>query len=356
MKPELNSLKAGIQKLLASPGYAPLRVSEIIAALKIPANERGKVRRILDGLVNEGSILRVRKDRLALPSRLKSVIGRLQMHEKGFGFVVPNPPSQGDNPLPHIFIAAGDTSTAMHGDTVEVKLQADRQPSRRQDKRNRFALHSKKSEGLRGRIVRVILRAHPTLIGTLHRGIHAHFVTPDEPRIGHRIHIHLSGNPLRAKTGDRVVVKLLPWIHRNLPPEGILQEVLGRADDPRLDLHVIIKKFKFRTDFPDDVLAQVETIPEAISGAERVRRMDFTQEVIVTIDPDDARDHDDALSLHRLPHGNWRLGVHIADVSHYVRPGSALDREARERGNSIYLPDHVIPMLPPPPFQWHLLA
>jgi ribonuclease R len=338
MKHELNTLKSRIQNLLSAPDYHPMRVSEVVSILKIPPAERGQVRRAIDRLIQEGIIVRVRKDRLVLPSTADLVTGRIQMHEKGFGFVIPEAPSPSNPPVSDIFISAEDTWVAMHGDRVVVRLNV----SPRRKDRSR----SDQTEKPYGRVIRILERANPTIIGTLKRSQHFYHIVPDDPRIGRDIYVDIRGSGLKPKPDDRVVVKMSPWENRHVSPEGKLIEIIGPANDPSLDLIVIVKKFRFRVEFPDDVLSELETISDEVPGAEAEGRLDLRNEVVLTIDPDDARDYDDALSLKPMANGHWSLGVHIADVSHYVKPGSSLDAEARERGNSVYLPDRVIPMLP----------
>jgi ribonuclease R len=346
MKTPPNQLIEQIKKLLASPNYRPLRVSEIISTLKIPQNERSEVRRILDRLQHQGIIVRVRKDRLVLPSEANLITGRIEMNERGFGFLIPKikdpsvPESSAD-----IFIAPEDTGTAMHGDTVVARLHST--PSRFSHSHKRRIQGQEKP---RGQVIQILDKANPTIIGVLQRGPQFHYVVPDDPRIGRDIYVNLSRSAhdptLSPKVGERVVVKLDPWENRHVNPEGTISEIIGKADDPRLDILVIIKKYKLRVEFPETVLSQAELIPEKLTDEDRAHRLDLTQEICTTIDPEDARDHDDALTLKRSSQGHWTVGVHIADVSHYVKIGSPLDREARERGNSVYFPDRVIPMLP----------
>ncbi len=338
----MDNLQDRIQHLLASPSYRPIRMSEIVSSLKIPVEGRKHVRQVLDRLLQEGVIVRIRKDRIVLPSQADLITGRLQMHERGFGFVSPENFPGSKTSLPDIFIAAEDTGVAMHGDRVVVRIHETGLTSRK-----RSSSSTTSPPKICGRVIRVLERANSTMIGILQRSQYFHYVIPDDPRLTRDIYVNLSHFPLKARVGDRVVVKLLAWENRHVNPEGILIEIIGRSDDPSLDIFVIVKKFRFRMDFPKEVLVQADTIKEEISDAERKRRIDFTKERIVTIDPEDARDYDDALSLKHLNHGRWLIGVHIADVSHYVHTGSLLDREAYERGNSIYLPDRVIPMLPP---------
>lgn len=318
-----------------------MRMSEVISLLKIHSKERRNVRRVIDHLLQKGIIVRVRKDRLVLPSEADLVTGHIQMTEKGFGFLIP------ESSLPHppstdIFISAEDTWVAMHGDRVVVRIH---EPSP-QKKASRIKQRSQRDQPS-GRVIRILERANPTLVGVLQRSQHFYYVVPDDPRINRDIYMNLNKSSLKPKIGDRLVVKLNAWENRHINPEGTILEIIGRADDPSLDIIAIVKKFRLRTDFPEEVISEADQLDISISDSEWERRVDFTSEIVATIDPDDARDYDDALSLKRLDNGRWMLGVHIADVSHYIKPGSSLDHEARERGNSVYLPDRVIPMLPP---------
>ncbi len=321
-----------------------MRVSELISALKVQPSERGQIRRILDHLIQEGVIVRIRKDRLVLPSEADLVTGLIQMNPRGFGFVTPESSTHADPSVGDIFIPAEDTSVAMHGDRVVIRIHTALKNKNRDSSNSRGVTSKSKCCG---QVIRILERANSILIGTLQKSRQFYYVAPDDPRIARDIYVHLNQSHLKPKNGDRVVVKLIAWENRHINPEGVIQEILGRSDDPKIDIPVIIKKFRFRTDFPKEVLEQTENIDEHISSSERQQRMDFSQDLVVTIDPENAQDHDDAVSLKQLPSGHWLLGVHIADVSHYIKPGTPLDREARERGNSVYLPDRVIPMLPP---------
>jgi ribonuclease R len=197
-------------------------------------------------------------------------------------------------------------------------------------------------------VIRILERAHDTIVGTLQRSRNFYYVVPDDPRFVHDIYVG-STKDRRSQTaatvGDKVVVRLDAWESRHVNPEGEIIEVLGPATAPGIDMLSIIRKFHLPTEFPKDVLDQAQRIPDKINPRQIEGREDLRKEFIVTIDPDDARDFDDAIQVEKSKSG-WRLGVHIADVAAYVEPGSALDREARRRGNSVYLPDRVIPMLP----------
>lgn len=337
-----NDLKDKIQQVLADPHYRPSRQSELLKLLKVPSHQQGEVRRILSQLINEGKVVCVRKDRLVLPSEADLVTGRLVMNERGFGFVIPEEKTAGGA---DVYIAAENVGVAMHKDTVVCRLIRGRRDS---DKPGR-PLQGKLGQKLEGRIIRILKRNNETIVGTLQKTNLFHFVVPDEPRIIQDIYVKMPEGrkkKLGANIGDKVVVQLEPWTSRHVNPEGRIIEVLGRPDDPHIDIICIIRKFRLPAEFPPEVLAEAEALEEEVSAAEVRNRLDLTREVVFTIDPEDARDFDDAISIRHRKEGGWHIGVHIADVSHYVRPGSALDREARLRGNSVYLPDRVLPMLP----------
>jgi ribonuclease R len=329
-------IRQKVLNLLASPSYRPLRRHELAQALKLADNERTQFRRVLAELLRKGEVVRVRKERFVLPAEADLVAGRLEMNERGFGFVIPETDAAGNPTAPaDIYIAADNVGVAMHGDRVVARLN---RGSVRRDRRGK-----PQPEKLEGRIIRILERANDTLVGTLQKPKYFFIVIPDDPRIVNDIYV--KPHP-KAKVGDKVVVKLQPWESRHVNPEGDIVEVLGHGSAPGVDMLAIIRKHRLPQTFPTDVLRDVERMPENPTEEETRGRLDLRGQFIVTIDPDDARDHDDAVSVEARPDGSWRLGVHIADVSHYVRPKTALDREARARGNSIYLVDRVIPMLP----------
>ncbi len=312
-------IRQKIQRLLAAPDYHPLRDAEIAQRLRLTPAERRDYRRVLAELLATGAIVRVRHDRFVLPQEADLVIGRISFNEKGFAFVIPE---KGDQ---DIYIAEADTAVAFHGDKVVVRLHRDRRAA---------------ADKPAGRVIRILERAHETFVGTLQKSRQFHYVVPDDPRLIHDLYTR----PARgAQVGDKVVVKLADWTNRHINPEGTIVEVLGRAAAPGVDILAIIRQHHLPTAFPGPVLAEVARLPDTLSPD---GRLDLRSQPIITIDPDDAKDFDDAVHVEELPEGGWRLGVHIADVSHYIAPGSALDREARARGNSVYLVDRVLPMLP----------
>src|SRR5882724_11458718 len=322
-----------ILALLGSANYRPLNKSELAKALGRKSGVRMGLSQVLRDLERAGEIARIRKNRYVLPPAADLIAGKLHIHQAGYGFLISEKPGESD-----IFIAAENTGTAMHGDRVVARISRD-EPHRRIKGRRE------------GRVIRILERAHDTIVGTLQRSRNFYHVVPDDPRIVHDVYVgQVSNSPLATskvapQVGDKVVVRLEVWESRHVNPEGEIIEVLGPASAPGIDMLSIIRKYHLPTEFPRDVLDQAKGIPETVDARQFEGREDLRGEFIVTIDPDDARDFDDAIQVEKTGSG-WRLGVHIADVAAYVEPGSPLDREARRRGNSVYLPDRVIPMLP----------
>ena len=316
--------------LLARKDYRPLDKTDIARKLGLTASERVALRKTLRELERGGQIARIRKNRYVLPAEADLVAGKLSIHQVGYGFLTPE--TSGG---PDVFIAAENIGTAMHGDRVVARISRDEPHDRIKGRRE-------------GRVIRILERAHDTIVGTLQRSRNFYYVVPDDPRFVHDIYVHPERDQRQgtsANVGDKVVVRLEPWESRHVNPEGEIIEVLGPASAPGIDVLSIIRKYHLPAEFPKDVLDQADQISERIDARQIDGREDLRKDFIVTIDPDDARDFDDAIQVEKTNSG-WRLGVHIADVAAYVEPGSALDREARRRGNSVYLPDRVIPMLP----------
>jgi len=322
------TIRDKILALLRAPDYRPQDRNEIAQALHAKGGDRVSVRKILGELERAGDIARIRKNRYILPAEADLVTGKLSIHQVGFGFL-----AQEKSGEPDIFIAAENTGTAMNGDRVVVRVNRD-VPKRRAKDRYRQE----------GRVIRILERARETIVGTLQHSKNFYYVVPDDPRIVHNVYVQLPKDR-KAAVGDKVVVRLEDWQSRHVNPEGQIVEVLGRADAPGVDMLSIIRKYGLPMDFPKAVLEEANGIPQTVEQRMKENREDLREKFIVTIDPDDARDFDDAINVDQLENG-WTLGVHIADVSAYVTPNSALDREARRRGNSVYLPDRVIPMLP----------
>src|SRR5215471_3776998 len=328
------TIREKILALMRAPDYRPQDRNEIAQALRAKGRDRVDVRRTLKELERGGDIARIRKNRYVLPSEADLVTGKLSIHQAGFGFLVPEKSGAVD-----IFIAAENTGTAMNGDRVVARINRDI-PQRRAKDRHRAE----------GRVIRILERARDTIVGTLQQSKNFYYVVPDDPRLVHDVYVQVPPRqklPKIPTLGDKVVVRLEDWQSRHVNPEGEIVEVLGRADAPGVDMLSIIRKYGLPTEFPKSVTDDANRIPKSVEQRMIEGREDLRDKFVVTIDPDDARDFDDAIDVEKVDNnGGWRLGVHIADVSAYVTPGSALDREARRRGNSVYLPDRVIPMLP----------
>ena len=324
-------IREQILALLSTKDYRPLNAIEIARKIGVSGRARVALRGTLRELERAGEIARIRKDRYVLPAEADLVTGKLSIHPAGYGFLTSE--KQGE---PDIFIAAENVGTAMHGDRVVARISPELPSGRIKGRRE-------------GRVIRILERAHDTVVGTLQRSRNFYYVVPDDPRFVHDIYVRPAQDRRShgaGRVGDKVVVRLGVWESRHINPEGEIIEVLGPASAPGVDVLSIVRKYHLPTEFPRDVLEETERVSEKVDASQVAGREDLRDEFIITIDPDDARDFDDAIRVEKLPNGGWQLGVHIADVAAYVEPGSALDREARRRGNSIYLPDRVIPMLP----------
>src|SRR5881227_1848807 len=325
-----SKIREQILSLLSRKDYRPLNKVEIAGKIGVSGRARVALRKTLRDLERAGEIARIRKDRFVLPAEADLVTGKLSVHPVGYAFLTSEKPGE-----PDVFVAAENVGTGMHGDRVVARISLEPPAGRIKGRRE-------------GRVIRILERAHDTIVGTLQRSRNFYYVVPDDPRFVHDIYVSPDRDEhvgTSASVGDKVVVRLDAWESRHVNPEGEIVEVLGPASAPGIDMLSIIRKYHLPTEFPRDVLDQAKGIPETVDARQFERREDLRGEFIVTIDPDDARDFDDAIHVEKIGSG-WRLGVHIADVAAYVEPDSPLDREARRRGNSVYLPDRVIPMLP----------
>lgn len=322
----MTAIRDRLLTFLRDDSYRPLALLELMAALGVPPKEEKAFRALLGALEEEGLVVRTRYDRYGLPERMNLVVGTFQGHERGFGFVIPMQPGQDD-----LFIAPGAMGGAMNRDRVVARRGGRTREGRQPE----------------GEIIRVLYRANRQLVGTLDRERGFGFVTPDERRIPAGVYIPKDALG-KARSGEKVVVEITRWPERQRSPEGRVVERLGRVGDPGVDILSVIHRFGLDQEFPPDVRAQAAAVPAVVQPPDLTHRRDLRRLMTVTIDGEDARDFDDAVSLERLAAGSarWRLGVHIADVSHYVTENSPLDREARERATSVYLVDRVLPMLP----------
>ncbi|MBA4251517.1 MAG: ribonuclease R [Chlorobiaceae bacterium] len=280
----------------------------------------------LHNLCAEGFLIREGKRyRVNLGIVPKTITGKLEINRAGYGFV-----SWEDKKLKDIFIAERNLGTAFTGDTVEVSL---------------FAKQKGKGKNFEGEVVRIISRKWKELAGTLQKSDSLYFVIPSSPEIHKDIYVS-SKNLNGAKEGDRVIVGELIWLSPKLNPEGKIQKVIDKTKLFESELITIASEFNLPHKFSSKTISEAKKITEEIDENEIQKRIDFRSITTITIDPEDAKDFDDALSFEELENGNYRIGIHIADVSHYVKHNSALDKEAVERGNSVYLVGQVIPMLP----------
>jgi ribonuclease R len=333
------TIREKVLALLRAPDYRPRDKNEIARELGLKGRESVSVRKTLRELENGGEIVRIRKNRYVLPSEADLVTGKLSIHQAGYGFLVPEKAGE-----PDVFIATENTGTAMTGDRVVARISRD-VPPRRAKARAGQAFKSRSE----GRVIRILERARDTIVGTLQHSRNFYYVVPDDPRLVHDVYVQVPPReklPKAPTRGDKVVVRLEAWESRHVNPEGEIIEVLGAATAPGIDMLSIVRKYDLPTAFPKSVIDEANRIPQSVEQRMVDGRDDLRDKFIVTVDPDDARDFDDAIDVEKIDNEGWRLGVHIADVSAYVTPDSALDREARRRGNSVYLPDRVIPMLP----------
>jgi ribonuclease R len=324
-------MKDLILKLLARKDYVPANIPEMLELLQLELRQQQELQRELRKLERSGHIARIKGNRYIIPLEADLIPGRIQITRGGRGFLTPDEPG-----MKEIGIPAEATGTALHEDHVLVRLDV-RPPRRR----------SATETGPTGAVVRVLERRRTQIVGTLHRSRQFLYVIPDDPRLQQDVYVPEPrdvGRP--ARVGDKVVVTLGEWESRHSNPEGEIIEVLGAPDEEGVDMLGVLRHYNMPLKFPAKVLSEVRRIGNRVSEKDCAGRTDCRRHGVITIDPDDAKDFDDAFFLERTPDGNWKLWVHIADVSNYVKPGSALDEEARKRGNSTYLVDRVVPMLP----------
>lgn len=304
--------------------YRPLAYRELAEALKIDADDEGRFSKELGRLEKEGEIVKTRKNKYGLPDMMNLIKGIIRLSQRGYGILIPEAAGGQE-----VFVYGKNLNGAMHNDKVLVRI-------------NQKAAYDQRPEG---EVIRVINRASKELVGTFERGKQVFQVIPDDSRQIYPIYVKPS-KKIKVNTGDKVVVSITTWPDRDRYPEGKITEVIGRKGEPGLDVQVVIKKHGLRTDFPDAVIAEAREAARPVGEQELAGRRDLRKLRMVTIDGEDAKDLDDAVSVEKTDNG-YRLGVHIADVSHYVREGSKLDKEAYARATSVYLVDRVLPMLPP---------
>lgn len=324
---ETDILKKRKERILAymeSEGYVPIKRRDMRAMLSVPQEDREKFENLINELIAEGRVFETKKGKLASPKDLQMATGTFIGHARGFGFVTPD--AGGED----IFIPASETMGAMQKDRVLYKML-------------HKAEKGKKADGV---IVRILERGQQRIVGTFEAGSKGYgFVVADDKKIAKDIFISRE-NTKGAVTGHKVVVEITDYGEDRRNPEGKVIEILGHINDPGVDILSVIRRYELAVEFPEEVYAEIEHLGTEVAEADKKGREDLRDLLTITIDGADAKDLDDAVSLKRLGNGNFELGVHIADVSHYVRENTALDKEAYARGTSVYLVDRVIPMLP----------
>ena len=324
---ETDILKERKERILAymeSEGYVPIKRRDMRAMLSVPQEDREKFENLINELIAEGRVFETKKGKLASPKDLQMATGTFIGHARGFGFVTPD--AGGED----IFIPASETMGAMQKDRVLYKVL-------------HKAEKGKKADGV---IVRILERGQQRIVGTFEAGSKGYgFVVADDKKIAKDIFISRE-NTKGAVTGHKVVVEITDYGEDRRNPEGKVIEILGHINDPGVDILSVIRRYELAVEFPEEVYAEIEHLGTEVAEADKKGREDLRDLLTITIDGVDAKDLDDAVSLKRLGNGNFELGVHIADVSHYVRENTALDKEAYARGTSVYLVDRVIPMLP----------
>ena len=321
-------IKQTLVSFMKESAYKPMDIEELVAIFDIKPNEYNAFKKTLRIMEREGLIIRTKKERYKIAeeeiSKEDLVIGKLQAHAKGFGFLIPDEEGQKD-----VFIPSNCMNGAINGDKIAVKV-------------TREDTNTKKREG---EVVEVIERNTSQVVGVYEDSRNFGFVISEDTRISRDIYIPKKDRN-GAKDGDVVTVKITKWPEGQRKPEGVVTEILGRKGDRGIDILMIIKKLGLPEEFSEKVLRFADGISETIDENEYKGRRDLRDLRMVTIDGEDAKDLDDAVSIEKLKNGNYRLGVHIADVTHYVRENNPLDKEALKRATSVYLIDRVIPMLP----------
>jgi ribonuclease R len=327
--PQSSDLKQRIIELLRSRGNRLLSVTEIWERLADPEITREQTEREVEELERDGVVLAVRGKRYSLLEFTPYHAGRIKVHPDGYGTVF-----GGDEP--DIYIDRKAMKGALNGDLVVVRV----------DKRNPKFRKVRNRDYIVGEVSQVLRRAHKTVVGRFHENAGEPYVIPFDVRIDTDITIDPEGT-MDARDGEMVNVEIDRYPDRSTYlAQGRIVEVLGFIGDPGVDIEVVIRKFDIPHEFPPEVLREAETVPVEVSPEEIAKRVDLRDRNIVTIDGETAKDFDDAVEVRILDNGNFLLGVHIADVAHYVLPESALDREAFERGTSVYFPGRAVPMLP----------
>jgi len=313
-------------QLIRDRVHHPATARELAQILRIPREERSSFKRQLKALVVSGELLQVRGNRFGVPDKMDLVVGRLTTNPGGFGFVVPEHPEASGRR--DIYIAGANLLEAMHGDRVVARVERET------------------AKGLEGRIIRILERGNETVVGRYEMDEGGPgYVVPFDRRVLTDVHVP-TGQSSSAEPGEMVLVQITRWPTATRGPIGRVVEVLGKVDEPGVDTQIIIRKFNIPDAHSEESVEEARRIGHSVKDRDIRGRTDFRPVTTVTIDGEHARDFDDAITIERLPNGHYWLGVHIADVSHYVKEGSALDEEAYERGTSVYFTERAVHMFP----------
>ncbi len=318
-------------KFLRGRRYSPMNARELAEHFGLPEAEFDSFRKLLWELELSGEIVQIKQKQYAIPEKVHLVVGRLNCSPRGYGTV--EPVKEG---CQEVYVGEEDMGQAMHGDLVVARLPVG-MPARRPRRKRSYT----------GQIVNVLEHVNEKVMGTYQRTRRLGFVAPDNVRLFRDIYV-AEEDSAGAQPGQKVMVKITQWPSRHLAPEGVVVEILGEEGDPRVDSISIVHQYKLPNKFSPEAEGEAGAVPQAVLDRERGGRLDLRENLIITIDPEDAKDFDDAVSLESLEMGRLKLGVHVADVSHYVRPAMAIDTEGAKRGTSVYFPGEVIPMLPEP--------
>ncbi|MFA6982606.1 MAG: VacB/RNase II family 3'-5' exoribonuclease, partial [Sedimentibacter sp.] len=319
------NFKDKILAFMKDEAYKPLTFKELLQVFEIEGKMKKALLVALNELEEEGKIIFTRSERYGVPEKMNLVKGTLEGHQKGYAFLIPD-----DKNLKDLFISPVDMNGAMHGDRVIVR------PIK--------VLEDVKSP--EGKVIRIIERANQYVIGTFQKSRHFGFVVPDDKRIAFDIFVPREEFN-NAEENNKVSVKITEWPDQRKNPEGTIVEVIGDIEDTKTHIDAVLLAKKVRQVFPEDVIKEAKKVSEeGIHELELKRRKDLRDLPIITIDGSDAKDLDDAVYAEKLNDNEYKLGVHIADVTHYVKEDRRLDKEALKRATSIYITDRVIPMLP----------
>jgi ribonuclease R len=349
---EAERLRERVLELMRAPEYRPRNKGEMARELELHADQRAELRAELARMEREGTIVRGKKARYKLREREGNLLsGTIRFQVKGDAWFYPDLRDEANQAtgidlerFRRFYVGSRKTSVALDGDRVALRVERLGPPVWwKHAKHKRAALELPGAEDqATGRVERILQRRSGVVVGTLMERKGFVYVQPDDESLPASIELEDAAG---GTSGQKVAVRLLEWESRQVTPRGEIVEVLGWPDEPGVDIRGIIHRHGLREEFPAGVEEEAKSVPLQVPPEALEDRRDWRDELVITIDPVDAKDFDDAIWIRERERG-WEMGVHIADVAHYVKPDSALDREARERGNSTYLVDRVLPMLP----------